>query len=81
MKESEKLDKYLDLGWQPKNPWNMKATVISIIVGGLEIVLKASKWDCEEPIQLSMEFINLQSSEDFKSKFLACLINKLWLRI
>ena len=43
MNESEKRDKYLDLeGEVRKNPklWNMKVTVIPIVVGALDIVTK-----------------------------------------
>ena len=35
IKESEKLDKYLDLARKMKKLWNMKVTVISIVVGAL----------------------------------------------
>ena len=41
IKEIEKLDKYLDLGWELKNLWNMKVMVILIIVGTLGTVLKS----------------------------------------
>ena len=35
LKESEKKDKYLDLTWKLKRLWNMKVTVIPIVVGAL----------------------------------------------
>ena len=38
MKESEKIDKYLDLARELKKLWNMKVMVIPIIVGFLETV-------------------------------------------
>ena len=39
MKESKKIDKYLDLARELKRPWNMKVTVVPIIVGALGTVL------------------------------------------
>ena len=35
IKESEKIDKYWDLAWGLKKLWNMKVTVIPIVVGAL----------------------------------------------
>ena len=35
LKESEKKDKYFDLARELKTLWNMKVTVIPIIVGAL----------------------------------------------
>ena len=40
MKKSEIMDKYLDLAWELKMLWNMKVTVIPIIVGALGTVPK-----------------------------------------
>ena len=39
-KESEKKDKYLGLARELKKPWNMKVTVIPIVIGTLGTVLK-----------------------------------------
>ena len=33
LKECEKKDKYLDLAWELKKLWNMKVTIVSIVVG------------------------------------------------
>ena len=38
--ERKKKDKYLDLVRELKNLWNMKVTVIPIVVGTLVIILK-----------------------------------------
>ena len=35
LKECEKRDKYQDLAWELKRIWNMKVTVISVVVGAL----------------------------------------------
>ena len=35
IKEIEKIDKFLDLARELKKPWNMKVTVIPIVVGTL----------------------------------------------
>ena len=40
LKESEKIDKYLDLARDLKKLWNMKVTVIPIVIGALSIVNK-----------------------------------------
>ena len=37
-KESRKRDKYLDLARELKKLWNMKVTVISIVIGALDTV-------------------------------------------
>ena len=40
LKENEKRDKYLDLAREPKTLWNMKVTVIPIVIGALGTVTK-----------------------------------------
>ena len=40
IKENKKIYKYLDLAWELKKLWNMKVTVITIVVGTWETVLK-----------------------------------------
>ena len=35
LKESEKKDKYLDLARELKNLWNMKVTIVPIVIGAL----------------------------------------------
>ena len=40
MKESEKKDKYLDLAREIKKPWNMKVTIVPIVIGALGTVTK-----------------------------------------
>ena len=40
MKESEKKDKYLDLARELKKLWNMKLTIVSIVIGALGIITK-----------------------------------------
>ena len=35
VKESEKKDKYLDLARELKKQWNMKVTIIPIVIGAL----------------------------------------------
>ena len=43
MKESEKVDKYLDLARELKKLWNMRVTVIPIVDSALGTVLKGLK--------------------------------------
>ena len=40
LKESEKKDKYLELVGELKKPWNMKVTIIPIVIGTLGTVNK-----------------------------------------
>ena len=40
LKESEKKDKYLDLARELKKLWNMKVTIVSIVIGALGTVTK-----------------------------------------
>ena len=40
IQENEESDKYLDLASDRKNLWNMKVTVISIVIGALGTVPK-----------------------------------------
>ena len=40
MKKSEKKDKYLDLAWELKKLWNMKVTIISLVIGAFGTVTK-----------------------------------------
>ena len=40
LKESEKIDKYLDLARELKKLWNMKVTVIPILSGALGTTTK-----------------------------------------
>ena len=40
MKENKMIHKYLDLAWELKKLWNMKVTVIPIVVDVLKTVSK-----------------------------------------
>ena len=40
LKEGEKKDKYLDLSRELKKLWNMKVTVIPVVIGALDMVTK-----------------------------------------
>ena len=40
LKESEKKDKYLDLARELKKLWNMKVTIVPIVIGALGKILK-----------------------------------------
>ena len=40
LKEREKKDKYLDLAWEVKNLWNMKVTIIPIVIGAFGLVTR-----------------------------------------
>ena len=38
--ECEKKDKYLDLAWELKKLWNMKVTIVPIVIGALGTITK-----------------------------------------
>ena len=40
LKESQKKDKYLDLARELKKLWNMKVTIVSIVIGALGTITK-----------------------------------------
>ena len=40
LKEYEKKDKYLDLARELKKLWNMKVTIVPIVIGALGIIIK-----------------------------------------
>ena len=40
LKEIEKKDKYLDLAWELKKLWNMKITIVPIVIGALGTITK-----------------------------------------
>ena len=40
LKESEKKDKYFDLARELKKLWNMKVTIVPIVIGALDTVTK-----------------------------------------
>ena len=40
MKECEKKDKYLDLARELKKLWNMKVTIVPIVIGAFDTVTK-----------------------------------------
>ena len=40
LKEYEKKDKYLDLARELKKPWNMKVTIIPLVIGAFDTVTK-----------------------------------------
>ena len=48
LKESEKKDKYLDLARELKKLWNMKMTIIPIVIGALGTVTKGLLKGLEE---------------------------------
>ena len=48
LKECEKRDKYLDLARELKKLWNMKVTMITIVIGAFSTVTKGSLKDLED---------------------------------
>ena len=48
LKESEKKDKYLDLARELKKLWNMKVTIVPIVIGGFGTITKGLLKDLED---------------------------------
>ena len=48
LKESEKKDKYLDLARELKKLWNMKVTIVPIVIGALGTITKGLLKDLED---------------------------------
>ena len=48
LKESEKKDKYLDLAKELKKLWNMKVTIVPIVIGTLGTITKGLLKDLED---------------------------------
>ena len=48
IKESKKINKYLDLARELKKPWNMKVTLIPVVVGVLRMIPKGLEKGLEE---------------------------------
>ena len=58
LKESEKRDKYPDFAREQKKLWNMKVTVLSIVIGALGTIPKrlprdGKTWKKEESVQVT----------------------------
>ena len=47
-KESVKKEKYLDLDWELKRQWNMKVTIIPIVIGAFGTVIKGLSKELED---------------------------------
>ena len=43
LKECEKKNKYLDLAWESKNMWNMKVSIIPIVIGAFGSAQRINK--------------------------------------
>ena len=56
LRESEKKDKYLDLAWELKKSWNMKVTVIPIVINTLGTVTKR--------LVLGLEYLEKRAREE-----------------
>ena len=48
LKESEKKDKYLDLASELEKLWNMKVTIVLIVIGAFGTITKALLKDLED---------------------------------
>ena len=48
LKESEKKDKYLDLARELKKLWNMKVTIVPIVIGALGTIIRGLLKDLED---------------------------------
>ena len=82
LKESEKKDKYLDLARELKKLWNMKVTIILIVIGALSTVTKGLVLGLEDleirgRVEGSMEVLLCEHVNDLRHSIfhlLICLI-------
>ena len=61
LKESEKKDKYLDFARELKTPWNMKVTIVAIVIGALGTVTKGLLKGLEE-LEVSRRVETIQTT-------------------
>ena len=66
IKESEKIDEYLDLAWELKKQWNMGMTVIPIVVVALGTVQKGVEKRLQE-IEIRGRIKTIQTTAVLKS--------------
>ena len=65
VKECEKKDKFLDLARELKKLWNMKGTIIPIVIGAFGTVTKGLLKILEE-LEVSDRVENVQTTEFFR---------------
>ena len=66
VKESEKRDKYLNLARELKKLWNMKATVIPIVIGALGTVIKGLLQGLED-VEIRVQVETIKSTTLLRS--------------
>ena len=61
LKESEKKDKYLDLARELKKLWNMKVTIVPIVIGALGTITKGLLKGLED-LEIGVRIETIQST-------------------
>ena len=61
LKESEKKDMYLDLARELKKLWNMKVTIVPIVIGTLRTITKGLL-KCQEDLEIGIRTETIQTT-------------------
>ena len=77
LKESEKKDKYLDLARELKKQWNMKVTIVPIVIGALGTITKGLLKGLED-LEIGGRVETIQMTALLRTvKILRCIL-KIW---
>ena len=77
IKVSEKIDKYLDLGWELKKLWNMKVKAIPTVVGALRTVARSLEMEVEE-FEIIARLETIQTTALLRSAWIIKRIQETW---
>ena len=65
LKRSKKKDKYLDLDWKLNKQWNMKVTIIPIVIGVFGTVIKGLLKELED-LEVGGRVVTIQTKSLFE---------------
>ena len=76
-KDSEMKDKYLDLAWELNKPWNMKVTIIAIVICALGTVTEGLFKGLEE-LEIRGRVVIMQTTALLKSTRILRRVLETW---
>ena len=77
IKESEKIDNYLDLAGELRKLWNMKVTMIRIVIGAFRTVSKGWEMGLEE-LENGRRTETIQTTALLRSVRILRIVRKTW---
>ena len=77
LKESEKKDKYLDLARELKKLWNMKVTIVPIVIGALGTIAKGLLKG-QEDFEIGGRVETIQTTALLKTARILRLVQETW---